>query len=401
MISPKALAFRRLAAGAAAVFAVFISTAATAQQTTKNPIKKSGKYAVELRLPPEGLFAGEEIDIEFRVTDTSQEDPVQGAPPVVKAKVAGNVTMPAMPSMPAQKLKTHAEGVPGDYGVVCFFPHGGDYQVDLTITPPEDKPFTVSFRVPVEDEGLGQRRKPKPKPYTLEISASPAAPRAGEPTDLTIVVRSRETGKPVTDFEIVHEQLMHFIIVTKDLSHFAHEHPVSGKEGRFTHRYTFPFGGEYRLFADVAPRGAGSQVLMQSLRVSGSPPPANSLKPAAVPSDTVNGVKITMQTETAKLAAGRMMPLTFTVRQEATDAAVTDIEPWLGAMAHLILIHQDGVSFVHSHTDETDPMNGKNGSLTFLGRFPKAGLYRGWLQFQRGGQVHTATFVVDVKGKQG
>src|SRR4051812_21335739 len=81
-------------------------------------MKKAVKYAVELRLPQEGLFAERETDLEFHVSDTSLDDPVQGAPPIVRAKVTARVTMPSMASMPAQSPSTHAEGVPGDYGVV-------------------------------------------------------------------------------------------------------------------------------------------------------------------------------------------------------------------------------------------------------------------------------------------
>src|SRR5205085_6913516 len=77
-----------------------------------------------------------------------------------------------------------------------------------------------------------------------------------------------------------------------------------------------------------------------------------------------------------------------------TGAPITNIEPWLGAMAHLILIHEDGTTFVHSHPDEADPTNGKTGQITFLARFPKPGVYRGWLQFQRGGKVETAAFTI-------
>ena len=74
-----------------------------------------------------------------------------------------------------------------------------------------------------------------------------------------------------------------------------------------------------------------------------------------------------------------------------------DLQPYLGAMAHLMLLHQDGITFVHSHPDESDPANGQRGTLTFLARFPKPGIYRGWLQFQRADQVQTAAFTWEVK----
>jgi hypothetical protein len=366
---------------------------AGAQNKAVNPVQKSGKYAVELRVPPEGLYAGEEIDIEFRVTDATNEDPVLGAAPIANAKVTAEVSMPSMPAMPRQKPKTHAEGVPGDYGVVAFFPHGGEYLIDLTITPPNEKAFNVGFKVNVKDEGL-QGRKPKAQPYSLEVVSKPVTPRAGEEAELTIRVRRRDNKQVVKDFDIVHEQKMHFIVVSKDLVRFSHEHPESAADGKFTLKYTFPTAGEYRLFADTAPRGAGSQVLMQPIKVSGPEQAvAIDLKPISKPVETVGGAKIALANDARSFPVGKSTEVKFTVVDEKTGAPVTDIQPWLGAVAHLILIHQDATTFVHSHPDESDPNNGK-GQITFLARFPKAGMYRGWLQFQRGGQVHTAAFVV-------
>ena len=382
---------------AALLLALAQARAISQPSPPKNPVQKSGKYAVELRVPPEGLFAEEEVDVELRVTDTSQDDPVQGPPPVVNAKVAADVWMPSMPGMPRQKPKTHAEGVPGDYGVLLFFPHGGEYSIDLTITPPSDKPFKVSFKVPVKDPLPPNKRKPKPQPYVLEVKSRPSTPRAGEPAELRIFVRQRADKKQVTEFDIVHEQKMHFIIVSKDLSHFAHEHPESGDAGKFTLHYTFPAGGEYRLFADVAPRGAGSQVVSQAIRVAGAARGPIALTPSSMPAMSAGGVKLALQNKADDLAAGRTHSLTFTARDEKTGAPIKDFQPWLGAVAHLILIHQDASTFVHSHPDESDPENGK-GQITFLARFPKPGIYRGWLQFQRAGKVETAQFTVAAKG---
>ena len=371
------------------------------QSRSATVTQKAGKYGVDLRLPEQGLVAQEEADVEFHVSDLSQDDPVQGAPPVVKAKISARVTMPTMASMPAQSPKTHTEGVPGDYGVVVYFPHGGDYQLDLTITPLNDKAFTVSYKVPVGDARASTGRKPAPKPYTLEVRSDPPTPEAGKPAQLTIVVQSRETKQSVTEFDTVHERQIHFMVVSADMQHFAHEHPAIGSSGKFTLDYAFPTGGEYHLFADVAPKGAGSQILMQPIRVNGpAQTVAGNARFTPTLTDTVNGVQIHLATEPTKFPVGRSLNITFTVKDAATGASITDLEPYLGAMAHLMLIHEDGVTFVHSHPDETDPTNGHQGSLTFLARFPKPGFYRGWLQYQRAGVVETATFTWQVRSEK-
>lgn len=393
---------RRLTSSAASAcaLAVWLTSAPVPGFTQARPAavtKKAGKYAVDLRLPEQGLFAQEETDVEFHISDQSQDDPVQGAPPIVKAQIAARVTMPAMASMPAQTPKTHTEGVPGDYGVALYFPHGGDYRIDFTITPPNDRAFTVSYTVPVGDVQALKGRKTLPKPYTLEVRSDPAAPEAGKPALLTIFVQSRDTKQPVTEFDTVHERQIHFMVVSADMQHFAHEHPVAGSGGKFTLNYTFPTGGEYHLFADVAPKGAGSQILMQPLQVNGpTPAPDSSARFTPSLTDTVDGVAVALKAEPTKFPVGRSLNITFTLQDATTHAPITDLEPYLGAMAHLMLIHADGVTFVHSHPDESDPTNGHQGALTFLARFPKPGFYRCWLQFQRGGVVETATFTWQV-----
>lgn len=371
----------------------------SAAQSISTPLtKRVGKYTVELRVPPEGLFADQETDVEFHVADASLDDPVQGPPPIVKAAITARVTMPRMAAMPAQAPKIHAEGVPGDYGVVLYFPHGGEYQMDLSIAPPGGTAFAVSYKLPVADATAAKGKTSRAKPYTLEVTSAPNEPEAGQPADLTIFVRSRDTKQPVTDFDTVHERQIHFMVVSADMQHFAHEHPVLGSDGRFTLHYAFPTGGDYHLFADVAPKGAGSQILSQSIHVRG---PAG---PAAAPAgftpsvrDTAGGVNVALTDDPARLPVGRTIEITFTVTDSATGQPILDLQPYLGAMAHLMLIHQDGTTFVHSHPDETDPTNGHKGSLTFIARFPKPGFYRGWLQFQRAGKVETATFTWEVR----
>ena len=79
---------------------------------------------------------------------------------------------------------------------------------------------------------------------------------------------SREL-REVTDFDVVHERLMHVFIVRDDLAFFAHEHPERAGRGLFRLRFRFPAPGRYRVFADVAPKDAGAQILTGEVLVSG------------------------------------------------------------------------------------------------------------------------------------
>jgi hypothetical protein len=331
------------------------------------------RYQITLRLPPDGLYAREEMQIEFRVEDTTRPDPVGGFTPVVRLTPAATIDMPEMPGMPQIVETAHPEGTPGEYGIHPTFAHGGEYRLRLEIRPPGGEAFTREFPLPVKD--ADPKRKPAPPRFTLELTAEPKRPKAGEPVELRLEVRDRENAKDtVKAFEIVHEKPMHLIVVRKDLAHFAHEHPAL-EGGVFRLRHTFASGGEYRVFADVAPRGAGGQVLMAKLRVAGSEVRETATDPAEMKSVGV-------------LPSRKSTPVEFRFRD------TQDLEPYLGAPGHLILIHEDAETFVHSH-----PMQdiSSDGDLRFLARLPKPGGYRGWLQFQRAGKVITQDLRVSAR----
>ena len=301
-----------------------------------------------------------------------------------------------MPGMPKLIETAHVEGVPGEYGVHPTFPHGGEYRMELTIEPPGAEPFRVSFPLAVGDTAP-KKRKAAVKPWSVVVRPSPKTPRAGEPAELEIAVRHKDKeGEAHREFDIQHERKMHLLIVRSDLGVFSHEHPEQQEDGTFRLRYTFPRGGEYRLFADVAPRGAGSQVLLSKLRVSGDAGEKFDAAGSAPSASTAAGpLAIRLDTPPAgEQPVGKTIPLTFRIEDSGTKAPVEDLQPYLGALGHLILIHADGETFVHSHPDELESTNGKGGMVRFLARFPKEGMYRGWIQLQRAGTVHTGSLLL-------
>jgi YtkA-like protein len=343
----------------------------------------AGTFDVKLRLPPDGLYAREEMEIEMRVEDPSRMDPVQGPAPVIRARIECTIEMPAMPGMPKYNETAHVEGIPGEYGIHPTFAHGGTYVLHVKVAPPEGDPFQRDFNLAVQDAEAARKHKPKPPRFYLELSAAPKTPQAGRPAELQLVIRDRENpGEVFNNFEQMHEKLLHLIIVRSDLTGFAHEHPEKAADGTFRLQYTFLAGGEYHLFAEAAPRGAGSQLMMAKLRVSGG-------KAASVPSPS--GAAIEVRLPDTAVPARRMVTLCFELREPSTHAPIADLEPYLGAQGHLILIHQDATTFVHSHPDEI----GQPGNIPFLARLPKPGRYRGWLQVKRKGVVVTNEFQLE------
>lgn len=375
----------------------------------EGPIRQAGPYEVTLHAPPDGLYAGEEMELEFRVTDARGSAAEKSPVPVLFARFQCDVDMPSMPSMGRFEEIAHREGVPGVYGVHPTFPHGGDYRFCITLLPPAeqlamnprpDAPFTVEFPLEVADASASPRpASSRNRPYRLEAVSAPSAPAAGELAELELRVRLENSPdlREVTDFDLVHEKPMHLFLVRRDLAYFAHEHPEVVSPGVFRLRYRFPAPGEYRLFADVAPRDAGSQVLATSLRVqpgAGATPPPSAMPSGPVLSAESDGVRVQIEIPVGGIPAGKTILVGATL-SDAKGRPVADLEPWLGAVAHLLLVHQDAETFAHAHPDEREPSLGRDGRIPFLVRLPKPGLYRGWLQFQRNGRIVTEEIALE------
>jgi hypothetical protein len=305
------------------------------------------------------------MQIEFRIEDTTRPDPLTIYTAVIRATPEVVIDMPAMAGMPPFTEIAHAEGTPGDYGIHPTFAHGGEFRLRLTVQPGA----TAEFPLTVLDSAA--RRKRQPPRYTLELSTDPKRPKAGEPVEFRLTVRDRDNrSTPAPAYDVMHEKLLHLILVRRDLTHFAHEHPTLGPDGIFRLRYTFASAGDYSIFADVAPKGAGAQTLYAPLSVSGKPQ-----SPPPIPSDLADLVS------TPQVPVRKTVPVTVHIKETA------GLEPYLGALGHLILIHEDAVTFVHSHPDDRAS---SPGTLVFQARFPKPGVYRAWLQFQRAGRVITS-----------
>ena len=231
----------------------------------------------------------------------------------------------------------------------------------------------------------------EPQAYSMDFTAQPASLPAGRPVDLSFSINDPNTGALVKNFDFVHEKLFHLFAVSQDLKWFLHDHPVLGGDGLFKLPVTFPSGGMYELFADFYPRGGTPQWIPRFLYTQGAEP--RSSPRASKTSDEVKytnpqkdgDVEVNLQLDPIEPMAGRATTLFFNANPG------DGLELWLGTYAHAFWISHDLLDAEHTHPAFF-------GNLQFEVYFPRPGVYRFWLQFQRKGTLHTMKFDIPVKG---
>jgi hypothetical protein len=225
---------------------------------------------------------------------------------------------------------------------------------------------------------------PEPGEFHVDLAMSPKAPQPNEPVQLRFDVFDPWKNNPVTKFSLVHERLLHAFIVSRDLQVFVHDHPVwDGKAFHYTAR--FPKPGMYRVASDFYPEAATPQMLAQTVFVAGDEAPAAPLTRdySAKNGDNVN---VAFAPTSGDPIAGVTAQLRFTLTPG------DGLEKYLGAWGHMLAVSDDLIDMMHTHPFIADGRP----EMQFNIVFPRARMYRIWVQFQRHGVVNTVHFDVPV-----
>jgi catechol 2,3-dioxygenase-like lactoylglutathione lyase family enzyme len=236
--------------------------------------------------------------------------------------------------------------------------------------------------------GMRMVKVPPPRldAYPVDLRVTPTTGGAR----LRLTVRDPRTRATVRTFAIVHERPMHLFVVGDSLAFFAHEHPAPQPDGVFLIDVALPKAGPYMAIAEFLPQGGTPQTFQQMFTTGEAfPRPAN--PPVDLAAKTIDGVRVSL--DASQVRAGDTRPLVFRVEDATTSAPVTDLEPYLGATAHLLMVPVDLTEAVHGHPNEQF----REGGITFTPLVPHAGRYKAWIQFQRAGRVSTASFVIEVR----
>ncbi len=248
--------------------------------------------------------------------------------------------------------------------------------------------------------------------YQLKVISLPRSPKVGEKVQLRFVISEPQTGARVKRFVVNHEKLFHLFIISQDLADYQHIHPQLEPDGSFVVETVLPRTGLYKLHSDFFPIGGTSQVIHRELTTAGygrgraamaAPPPH--LTPDATLTKTIDGMKINLSLgngDGVAPVAGLFVPLKYRLTDAHTGAPVQDLQPYLGAWGHTLILNADQSEYLHSHPTEMLPGSVEQASMRggplveFGAMFPEAGDYRIWTQFQRAEKIVTVSFTIRV-----
>jgi hypothetical protein len=216
-------------------------------------------------------------------------------------------------------------------------------------------------------------------------------------------------GAPVGSFDEEHERQLHLIVVRRDTQHYRHLHPVRGADGTWSAQVELPEGGVYRAYTDFNVDGA-NHTLATDLFARGEFRPQS--LPAPSSTATASGYDVALTS--SEPVAGEPAELAFRVSRGGEP--VDDLEPYLGALGHLVALRDGDLAFLHVHpeedhggaeaedahdeasTDEAEDTHEEpsGDEIRFAAEFPTAGRYRLFLQFRDEGRVRTVDYTVEV-----
>ena len=256
--------------------------------------------------------------------------------------------------------------------------------------------------------------------YNLDFHTVPAAVKPGRKITMFFRFRHPGTGEVVKNFEIVHEKRFHLFVISQDMEFFQHVHPVEQPDGTWTMEIELPKAGYYKVLSDILPSGGSSQFIARALVTAGYEGDLEGdsahLVPDANLTKSVEDITATVKYDPPSFLVALYGHINFFLTDTKTGRPITDLQTYLGAFGHTLIMSEDMEDYVHSHPLDILAMPDDDGGppqflippdadlekirggpeVTFEGLMPKPGRYRAWTQFRRNDQVRTFAFTFNV-----
>ena len=239
--------------------------------------------------------------------------------------------------------------------------------------------------------------------FVVKIEAFPKQIHPAQKTKFKFMILHPRTGEPVKQFNVMHEKLFHLFVISHNFTNFEHLHPALQSDGSFIVEAILPSAGLYHFYCDISPVGGVAQVSHQILVTSEFKADAAALKAKLKSEDqyskTVSGINFSLDFTPSHPMAGQPSALWYKLTDAITGEPISDLQPFLGAWGHTIIVSEDASNYLHSHPVEAAKtlMPGQSlATIFFETFFPQPGKYRIWTQFKRHEQIVTVSFDLTV-----
>lgn len=158
-----------------------------------------------------------------------------------------------------------------------------------------------------------------------------------------------------SDLKVVHTEKVHLLIIDDGLEDYHHIHPlVDSEPGTYTFEWSPKKTGNYRIWADLHPTNTDSQEYAIADLTTGQKPAA--IDKTVSSETTVDNYKFKLSFDEQELKAGKAVMGIISITDDKGQP-VRELEPIMGAFAHIVGFGDDFKSIVHIHPMGTEPSN--------------------------------------------
>lgn len=216
-----------------------------------------------------------------------------------------------------------------------------------------------------------------------------------------VKLTDKKTNKAITLNELkeVHTQKIHMLVIDDSLNDYSHVHPVKTKEAGV---YEFIWQpkkqeGNYKIWADLVPLTTNQQEyvianLYRSRNTLGKPlPEINTVS-------HVGGYKLKLAFKPTKLHPHEAIMGKVTI-YDAQGKPIHNLEPLMGAFAHIVAFGDDFDTVIHVHPMGAEPTKADDRggpAIEFHLEPQKAGFIKLFVQIKINGKELIAPFGLEV-----
>ena len=234
------------------------------------------------------------------------------------------------------------------------------------------------------------------EPELIITPISPSTLEAGEENEVILFIQDKQ-AKPVdvSQFEVVHTQPVHLLIIEQGLKDYHHEHPVQKATGQYVFNFTPQTACSYRIWADVQLKGSHQQYIPVDLK--GTADCNDPIDKTVSLEASLQGYDFKLELE-SDLKAGEAVFANMSISKDGQP--VDFLEPVMEAFAHMVGFYDDYQSIAHIHPmgkEPTDNTERGGPSLRFHIEPEQAGYLKLFTQVQIDGKQIFVPFEVMVE----